>query len=334
MLTTLGHLDHLDDDRGWEDLPAYQRFDYTFRSGDSEGVEGFRRTTGVEILDYMRPANTEISALRFDSIFTIRVQSHPFVATWGRSRRSARRRFLFLFVTKGDLELALGDETASRVAAGQVAVLPPGPGSLKLQARVDCDFIAFSFDRSEVGELRLQEGLVVARITESAVFKSALAFLRGAVQSPRVASMHEAQVFRGLTRDVARALTRGWHDDGATQGIVADARRVIDAGSSSAAFSVGTIARELSLSRRSIERAFAEQGTSASDEIRERRAANANTLLTKHPELSIQEVAEASGFGSREGLRRALRRYYDATPAGIRGGGGSGEETETSAAGS
>ncbi|SDQ95791.1 helix-turn-helix domain-containing protein [Microbacterium sp. cf332] len=84
--------------------------------------------------------------------------------------------------------------------------------------------------------------------------------------------------------------------------------------------SVPTLATELAVSARHLQRAFAEQGTSPTEEIRRLRVELAVQLLgdARYDVLSIDEVSRYAGFGSADDLRRAFRLHGEPSPTRVR----------------
>lgn len=302
---------------GWERSPGYQRFEYTFKPGDKIASNEFQNSIGITVTDYARPVKSSVAALRFDSMFVFRFATRAFSAEWDRARDFARRRFLHIFVQKGSLEVGAGSD-GTVLRAGWTGMLSPAASTVLLRAGHDTEFLAFSFDRDEVPELPPQSTVIARRVSESAVLQASFAFLGGAVQASRPADLEAAQVFRGLTRDVAKALTEEARPRTFNGDVVDVARGLIESRAASRLLDVEAVAREIAISRRSLERAFAERGLSVSNEIRQKRAALAHHKLSENDSDSMESIAFASGFGSVEVMRRALLRYYDASPAAIR----------------
>lgn len=80
------------------------------------------------------------------------------------------------------------------------------------------------------------------------------------------------------------------------------------------------LARDAGVSLRHLQAVFSEAGTSVAGEIRRERARVARSTLqdARFDELSIEAVAERSGFGSSVSMRRALDEIYRLTPRELR----------------
>lgn len=80
------------------------------------------------------------------------------------------------------------------------------------------------------------------------------------------------------------------------------------------------VAREVQSSLRQLQLVFAESGGSVAGEIRRQRARLAHSLLmdSRYDVLSIDQIAQRSGFHSPMSLRRALDEAYACTPRALR----------------
>ena len=80
------------------------------------------------------------------------------------------------------------------------------------------------------------------------------------------------------------------------------------------------VAREVQSSLRQLQLVFAEAENSVAGEIRRQRARLARSLLvdSRYDVLSIEQIAQRSGFQSPMSLRRALDEAYQATPRALR----------------
>ncbi|MGJ3189262.1 helix-turn-helix domain-containing protein [Paenarthrobacter sp. FR1] len=80
------------------------------------------------------------------------------------------------------------------------------------------------------------------------------------------------------------------------------------------------VAKAVQSSLRRVQAAFAEVGNSIAAEIRRQRGRLARTLLTdaRYDVLSVQQIAEQTGFGTTAALRRALDELYGCGPTDLR----------------
>lgn len=84
------------------------------------------------------------------------------------------------------------------------------------------------------------------------------------------------------------------------------------------------VAHDVASSLRHLQSIFAEAGTTVAGEIRRQRARLARSLLTdsRYDVLSVEQVAQRSGFGNAMSLRRALHDVYRVSPRTLRSGRG------------
>ncbi|MGP5699929.1 helix-turn-helix domain-containing protein [Glutamicibacter arilaitensis] len=80
------------------------------------------------------------------------------------------------------------------------------------------------------------------------------------------------------------------------------------------------VAAEVSSSLRQLQSVFSAAGTTVAGEIRSRRALLARDLLidSRYDVLTVEEIAQRSGFGNSKSLRRALLTIYGTGPREIR----------------
>lgn len=80
------------------------------------------------------------------------------------------------------------------------------------------------------------------------------------------------------------------------------------------------VAHEVQSSLRQLQLVFSEAGNSVAGEIRRQRARLAHSLLvdSRYDVLSIDQIAQRSGFHSPMSLRRALDECYETTPRALR----------------
>ncbi|WP_172582637.1 AraC family transcriptional regulator [Subtercola boreus] len=105
-----------------------------------------------------------------------------------------------------------------------------------------------------------------------------------------------------------------------TSGLWAQAMAVIDREFANPMLDPGALADRLHVSLRHLQRAFAQNGATISDAVRERRAAAVVATMTggTSPYLSLGEVALMNGFSSIKEMRFALRSKHGMTPSEFR----------------
>ncbi|WP_448809169.1 helix-turn-helix domain-containing protein [Agromyces bauzanensis] len=118
----------------------------------------------------------------------------------------------------------------------------------------------------------------------------------------------------------------GWSSGSPTAALRDRAIAVIAQSRADPELNAERVARAVQSSLRRVQAAFAEVGTSISAEIRRQRARLARSLLTnsRYDVLTIEQVAEQSGFGTTMSLRRALTDQFGVGPSEMRATRGAG----------
>lgn len=118
--------------------------------------------------------------------------------------------------------------------------------------------------------------------------------------------------------ELARAAVHGGLDDVEPRlapALAQAARDAADRRLTDPALSPALLARLLNVSVRTLQRAFAAEGQSLSAYIRDRRLDEASrALVTRHPQLTITEIAARWQFADGSHLARAFRNRYGQTP--------------------
>lgn len=302
---------------GWASLSGYKTFKFRL-SGENRNVEDrILNFSALKIIDQQVPANTYVKGLRFNAFAVAHIRVSPMTVVWNRTRLPSQRRYMFVLVNSGTVQLR-GDATTAIAPAGGIGVVFPGSSSAVIEITSDTEMAFFSFDLNEIRPLELSAAAVGNIRTDSPIFRAAYAYISGIVDSPDDQDVGSSQVLRELTREVARALVLEASSDAPAMDTVAHAHQIIERRYRAVAFTPGDIASELGLSRRSLERACTDQNISLADDLRARRTRHARLLLTEQPYLPLREIAFLSGFGSVEVMRRAFWRFYGDSPSAIR----------------
>lgn len=306
-----------DETHGWQSLNGYQTYNCTFRGGRKRAMEEFVERSGLNIVGHTLPANAQFRSIRFDAFYTAYIHTTPMVISWEREYVTSRRRFMFVLVNSGNVEVRTETGSVS-TPTGAVAIVFPGSGKVHIEAKTPSEIVCFSFDKDEIRPIDLKPESVTALLSDSPVFRASYSYLCGIVHSPESAEIGSAQVLRELTRNVARALTLESSSTAPKENTLAQIQQQIELRYQSASFNVDKLAQEIGLSRRTLERACSDEGLSLSDEIRLHRTRHALHLILEQPGMRLQEIATESGFTSAEVMRRAFLRNYGSTPAQLR----------------
>lgn len=297
-------------------MSNYQTFEFIVNEEVAAAGHPVLESSGLRLVEFAPPGFARVRVIRFAAFIAARVRTHPATVKWPRERPSARQRCLYILVNNGHVEIR-GDSDSVVASGGEVGIVPPGQGEIIMKADSAAEFIYFSFVMNEIRPLELpNDSLRVVR--KSAVFRASYSYLAGAVQSPEYGLVGNSRILQELTREVARALVLESSMPLPASDQVALVGQVIERGYRSPSFTALSIATELGVSRRSLERACAEQGIRMSEEIHKRRTSQALQLLLEQPLLSLKEVSAASGFHSSEAMRRAFRSRYQSSPTAVR----------------
>lgn len=155
--------------------------------------------------------------------------------------------------------------------------------------------------------------------------KAMEAFLEKSVASDQEVSPGDSLTVDRMVLEMVGAVVRGRQGERLPQGSPHAALRdrvmvEINEHSSDSQLDPARLAREAGVSLRHLQAVFSEAGTSVAGEIRRDRARIARSTLqdVRFDELSIEDVAKQSGFGSSVSMRRALEEIYKLNPRELR----------------
>lgn len=302
---------------GAHDLPGYRTFEFTWRGERTPPFRAAAHTFGFRPVRHSRPVYAHFAVIRFDAFLAAQMTTRPAVYAWTRDRPEARRRYIFLLITQGSVSMTTNGVTSAAVQGGTLAA-PPSTGELRFEAHTESTFVVFTVDANEVRPLAIPgSGSTTVELARP-VFRVMHDYLAEAAKSPPATDARDAETLRSMTRNIAVGLMRAAAPSAKQDGILERASAILEANAASLTFSADDVARELGVARRTLDRAYAREGLSVSDELRAQRARLARQLLTRHPDLHLDTVAQESGFASQQVMRRALERYYQSTPAELR----------------
>jgi AraC-like DNA-binding protein len=101
------------------------------------------------------------------------------------------------------------------------------------------------------------------------------------------------------------------------EGVAREVRRLLAAPANGSSMSIGTVARRLAMSPRTLQRRLSEEGTSF-DTLREEMRKQTAEILLKDRTLSVGEVAFLLGFSEPGAFHRAFKRWHNTTPDAFR----------------
>ncbi len=155
--------------------------------------------------------------------------------------------------------------------------------------------------------------------------KAMRAFLRQSVESDEEVSPGDSHTVDLMVLEMAGRMLRGRQGEslepGSPHAVLRNkAMAVIAKQGTDSQLDPARLARESGVSLRHLQTIFSQTDTSVAGEIRRERARVARSTLqdTRFDELSIDEVARRSGFGSSVSMRRALEEFYRLSPRELR----------------
>lgn len=155
--------------------------------------------------------------------------------------------------------------------------------------------------------------------------KAMEAFLTQSVESEDEVTLGDSHTVDRMIIEMAGSVLRRRQGEslepGSPHAVLRDkAMAVIAKQSADSQLDPARLARESGVSLRHLQTIFSQTGTSVAGEIRRERARVARSTLqdARFDELSIDEVALRSGFGSSVSMRRALEEFYRLSPRELR----------------
>lgn len=228
-----------------------------------------------------------------------------------------------VFVEDGELDV--GDLAEQRAPAGSIIIAPSWvPRRLRFVDGWSAIVVRVGRTAVEAFAPRLPDAIGV--FTERSTFDRAVhAFVAELEQGPKSLSRLERYATEQLLTEMAGSLLLdrfggGWSTGSPTEALRDRATAVIAQSRADPTLNAEAVARAVQSSLRRVQAAFAEVDNSLSAEIRRQRARLAKSLLTdsRFDVLSIEQVAEQSGFGTTMSLRRALAELYGTGPRELR----------------
>lgn len=227
------------------------------------------------------------------------------------------------FVSMGYLQ----DPTGSLVPAAASVVIVPGAQGLPLPFVGDGTAHRIRIPRAaaETFVPHALDSLTVS-LVPSRLDDAALAFVGAILDRPdRGGSAIEAYATEQILLELSGSLLLdhcgiSWSSNTLTSVLRDEAMAVIAQRCGDRELNPEAVARAVQSSLRRVQAAFAEVGNSIAAEIRRQRARLAKTLFTdsRYDMLSVQQIAEQTGFGTTAALRRALDELYGCGPRDLR----------------
>lgn len=279
------------------------------------GIRGWERSAGTETLlkemglqSVFLPEITSVDAsfLRFDRMLVARVRTDAFAVTWARERQRARERLLAIFVRSGVVRLHFRGGHAER-EVHTFGLIPPGEVPVSIRTNGPADVLFFSFDRGDVPG-RIPLGLTVQDTKNlDPLLMHIYAYLAALLEERSASKTYAHEPLSVLTVQMARslvAITVG--DWGSKVDIFSRAQSIIELNFHRHDLAPQSLAENLGIPRRTLERIFQTHGVTVAASIRLARARAARQMLDRFPNMSTTDVAAVTGFSTRTSMNRAI----------------------------
>lgn len=297
-------------DFGSSDLIGHQRFRHDVGSRASRAtLDGFVAATGIRVISG-DPTLTAIAALRFSGLSIVRLHTAPATLEWERAEEpgsNSHLRLLFLFVNRGEVVLSERRGDFASFDTG-LHVVFPGSTPVRIEMSRPTDLLAFSFVMSEIQPLVLDREHVAAISANSAVFHAAYAALHNLAAGSQDPRQEDSLVLENLTRSLASAIV-GEVLKVDRHPVYEKALAAIENLFRDPALGPDSLAQIMNVSRRTLDRAFEARGTSASRELRRRRAVHARRDLARADGAGRAEIAARNGFTTLKRMNQALQAF-------------------------
>ncbi|MFB8188119.1 hypothetical protein ACFC14_02270 [Microbacterium sp. NPDC055988] len=275
------------------------------RARDDEQLQEYLASANIRITGLVGGGTLAASLAHYAHTSLAFVTTPPVSITWNRDEAS-RSRALLLFARTGGLEVTTAVPVVRR-GTGAV-VVPPGDVPLEISvSQPENELIYVSVDAQVLPAVvsELTHGVPAPPIPWRTLVPL-YAFVRGLCTTPEP-SKDEPDLLAAAVGSVVDALARtalaGLEP---SAGIVARALVVIDEQFRDPRVDLTSIAGQLQVGVRTLQAAFAAEGSTVTGELRRVRTDSVVRLMVSHPHLTQEQRAHLSGFGSLSALYRAL----------------------------
>lgn len=218
-------------------------------------------------------------------------------------------------------------QTGALVPAGGAVVIVPGGRGLESPFVGDAESTRIRIQRAAAETFvphaldAVTVSLVPSRLDTAAAAFADTILAQGSRGGSAIESYATEQILLELTGSLLLDHCGvSWHSTSVTSVLRDQAMAVIAQRCADRELNPEAVAKAVQSSLRRVQAAFAEVGNSIAAEIRRQRGRLACTLLTdaRYDVLSVQQIAEQTGFGTTAALRRALDELYGCGPTDLR----------------
>lgn len=239
-----------------------------------------------------------------------------------QERRPGTPDYLLFLVGAGQVEFGIGPETFDLVAGGMVLAEPRHGFSLQCGADQTARIAAIGLSGAGGNDAHLSQLAGQTGVLEQTQFGPMLnAAMLGMVAIPEFNERNCRpffEFFNNILRMIAEDIAAsGETGTSATTPSLRAAASLIAKNYTDPDLSQTEVARRLNMSERSLRRVFAEEGTSFKELLTRVRIERARQTLASS-DLSIEQVATASGFARSVSFYRNFKRFTGTTPSAYR----------------
>ncbi|WP_416445495.1 helix-turn-helix domain-containing protein [Leucobacter sp. HNU] len=261
---------------------------------------------GITVLRGDFSVSNIVEAAHFGTTFVARIRANPHVIVWERDP-ATYEHILFIFVTHGTMVFSsTGGYSTS--PDGGICLIYPGAEDFTFESKTPTEVLTFSFDGRKLGILVSETTRSGQLRANSPTARVAYAYLSSLLKTSKEIQGGSDKPLREMTQHLARALVADTAPvSGSKEHLLERATATINNWATSPSFGVPSLASILGVSRRTLERVYAEVHETPGFAIRAARLKIARTMIASNPTARFESVAVASGFGSVDSLRRALK---------------------------
>lgn len=285
--------------------PPKERFRLTADGEGSPGLRDYLQRTDLEIVDLSSESSFDLSVAHCPRLTLALLSTPPIRMFWRRDRHPPGRSAV-IFARVGSLSAATRGPAVQR---GESAVLiPPGDEPVEIMAtHARNELIYISASASVMPS-------VVAQLTHTlrgpAVPWSRVAPLYAFVSTACASPAHAADDTDPVASS-AEAITSAFAiailgDLERPDSIVERVRAFIDENHTHPDLTSAAIAAHFGVAQRTLQTAFAAEGSTIRQELRDARRRTALTLREQHPDMLQSRRAQLSGFSSLSAMYRAV----------------------------
>lgn len=273
-----------------------------------EYSRSYLREFNIEVADAELNEFANASAVRFHNMHLMAVTLPRMKFRWPRNLKSIECASIML-AQPGGIEIS-GPDTVYRYAPNFYYV-PPGSNTLEITTLSSKNTVfVITGNISLLSDMSIRSPILApGSWIDQTQLEPLLVFVRSLLSLPKPPDPR-VPALRAATREVIRSIFSLPLVACPEQGsLYARSMEMIATNYACAELTTARLAEELSVSPRTLQKAFRERGISCNAAIREVRAQVAAGLLEERGSKTLEQIAAQVGFGSVTTMRRALREF-------------------------